>query len=296
MRSLGLILVLVPALASADPTIGEEVIRVTAAAPVVDMGSTGETITVESTGVLRGIAQGFLVLGEGQEVSAEWRLLTTSQPFGAAPIALTDFAILTMRGRTAITHKADLFFSVDLLPKQPSDAENRLFQSASAGLMVQPWNKPLALWMQAAAGTLIEDRGSYGQAAVGLEVRKRMHEIVGFEGGVSMLGTKIYASPTSWMAEAAVKGALQFHDPRGWTGGWVGFAYSLPVADGGMLDPQPRLDLSLGVVLSFIDHWDLFVKYAVIDRGDTAPNTQLPILDGGFDQRQAVVGVTYHTQ
>jgi hypothetical protein len=86
------------------------------------------------------------------------------------------------------------------------------------------------------------------------------------------------------------------HDPEGWTAGWFGFSYSLPLAhDGAMLDPQPRMDLSLGVVLSFVDHWDVFARYEIIDRGDTAMHTQLPILDGGFDQRQIIFGATFHT-
>ena len=38
------------------------------------------------------------------------------------------------------------------------------------------------------------------------------------------------------------------------------------------------------------------MRGAVIDRGDLgAPATVLPILDGGFDQKQLTLGVTYRS-
>jgi hypothetical protein len=41
----------------------------------------------------------------------------------------------------------------------------------------------------------------------------------------------------------------------------------------------------------------LFVDFAVIDRGELSdPSTRLPILDGGFDQRQVIFGVTRHIE
>ena len=61
------------------------------------------------------------------------------------------------------------------------------------------------------------------------------------------------------------------------------------------IDPQPRLDFHAGTVLSIVKEWDLFADFAVIDRGDVAnPATRLPILDGGFDQKQIVFGVIRH--
>jgi hypothetical protein len=44
-----------------------------------------------------------------------------------------------------------------------------------------------------------------------------------------------------------------------------------------------------------VDHWDVFAKVVIIDRGELGMSaTQLPILDGGFDQHQLVLGLTYH--
>ena len=63
------------------------------------------------------------------------------------------------------------------------------------------------------------------------------------------------------------------------------------------IDPQPRLDFHAGTVLSIVKEWDLFADFAVIDRGDLSnPATRLPILDGGFDQKQIVFGVIRHVE
>ena len=42
-------------------------------------------------------------------------------------------------------------------------------------------------------------------------------------------------------------------------------------------------------------NWDLFAEFAIVDRGDMEnPATRLPIMDGGFDQQQILLGVTRH--
>jgi hypothetical protein len=40
--------------------------------------------------------------------------------------------------------------------------------------------------------------------------------------------------------------------------------------------------------------WDLYAIYSWIDRGEAdRPSTMLPIIDGGFDQQQVVLGVQH---
>jgi hypothetical protein len=63
------------------------------------------------------------------------------------------------------------------------------------------------------------------------------------------------------------------------------------------IDPQARVDFHLGSVLALVPDWDLFVDFAVIDRGDLSnASTRLPILDGGFDQEQILFGITRHVK
>ena len=61
------------------------------------------------------------------------------------------------------------------------------------------------------------------------------------------------------------------------------------------LDPSVQLGLYVGGVVSPRgSNWDLFVVYSFVDRGDLErPETTLPILDGGFDQRQLAIGVQH---
>jgi hypothetical protein len=50
-------------------------------------------------------------------------------------------------------------------------------------------------------------------------------------------------------------------------------------------------------VLSLADDWDVWVRGAVIDRGEiTARGSVLPILDGGFDQQQLTLGIAYRSE
>jgi hypothetical protein len=88
--------------------------------------------------------------------------------------------------------------------------------------------------------------------------------------------------------------------PNGVWGGWMGAGYAVPVyhrghdpISGMPLDPQPRLDLDIGNAVQPADQWDLAVDLSIIDRGDLAmAATRLPILDGGFDQIQLMVGIS----
>jgi hypothetical protein len=96
----------------------------------------------------------------------------------------------------------------------------------------------------------------------------------------------------------------QFGDGDG--GGWVAFDYGIPLASAGTLavaaaapvaiDPSVRLDVQVGGVVRVGNHddWHLFAYYSWIDRGERGhPETLLPVLDGGFDQQQIVLGVSH---
>jgi hypothetical protein len=84
---------------------------------------------------------------------------------------------------------------------------------------------------------------------------------------------------------------------------WVGLNYAIPLIKAGnlpnaptpiALEPSTRLDLQVGFVFRTgnDEDWDLFAYYAWLDRGEgSRPETRLPILDGGFDQQQLVLGV-----
>jgi len=60
-------------------------------------------------------------------------------------------------------------------------------------------------------------------------------------------------------------------------------------------DMGTTMGLSVGGVAEIEDTgWELFAILTVVDRGELEdPSTQLPVLDGGFDQTQVSLGVQH---
>jgi hypothetical protein len=257
-------------------------------------------------GSVRGVSEDWQILPQGMELGSELKFITSAPSLGSEPLAFSDVAVMTLHLRRSIAEVAELYAAVDLLPKQPSWSEERLWQGASLGLRAQLGHKPAAFGLRATAGPMLGDLGLWGQGSARLDARKRVTDIMTFEGAAAVSGT--YLAPRdealdrAWLAEAGLSGSVLFRDPYGKVGGWVGVGYALPIAHDGAdpmsgadLDPQPRLDLHVGGVVTLEKRWDLFVDYAVVDRGDMgAMATRLPILDGGFDQRQIILGLNYH--
>lgn len=82
---------------------------------------------------------------------------------------------------------------------------------------------------------------------------------------------------------------------------WFNVEYFYPVVGGpaidsgdpvrGGLDPQPRVNMHLGALAAITNNVDLFLDFSILDRGDLEDGpTTLPILNGGFAQRQIVMG------
>jgi hypothetical protein len=268
----------------------------------------GETISYSDASSVRGVAKEWMILPEGQVLGAELRFLTSKPSLGAAPLEFSDVAILGLNAKVSVAGKAELFASVDLLPKQPSWTDEKVWQGASLGLRGQLGRRQVAISARASGGPMLGDLGYWGAATATVNARKRLHSIMTFEGALNATGTYLMPSAEmrdpAWLAEGSVAGSVLFRDPYGKVGAWVGVGYGLPIAHKGTdpvtgegLDPQPRIDLHVGGVVSLVDAWDLFADYAIIDRGDMgAMATRLPILDGGFDQRQVIIGLNYHVK
>ena len=105
-----------------------------------------------------------------------------------------------------------------------------------------------------------------------------------------------------WVEEVVAHGEMQLGEDDAAV--WLGVDYALPVASGPdrpsrtsarFMDPNVGLGLQVGGVMTpRRSNWDLFVIYSFLDRGDRdRPETTLPILDGGFDQRQLSIGVQH---
>jgi hypothetical protein len=255
----------------------------------------------------RGVSQDYLVLPDGAELTGQMRFLTSEaflQDHGdAKPLAFTDLALFGMTVRKSLFSKLEVSASVELLPKQPAFTSEKAWQSVAVGVR-SPIGNTGAVSLGGAGGHLLSSDGSWVRQTLALELRKPIHEIMTFDvhGGVDTTVLVRDAHEGGWVTELGVSAQALFRDPHGAVGGWVGMGYAIPVSSRGFdptsdlaLDPRARLDFRIGGVISLVDNWDLFAELAVVDRGElTNPATRLPILDGGFDQRQAMFGVTRH--
>jgi len=248
----------------------------------------------------RGVAEEFLVLPEGGEVGGRLRTITSDGGLGTGKLALTDLALFDLSAEYAIAHHFELDAQVSFLPKQPSMTHEHVFQGGSVTLRRDLWNRT-ALALSGEAGPLLGLPGFTYGGALFLSHKHRLNEFVTFAlaGGAST----VVIDPTGMSSELLVEGgahaAILARIPNGVWGTWLGAGYALPAyhhgrdpVSGMAADPQPRLDIDYGNAVQLADDWDLTVDLSILDRGElTNAATRLPILDGGFDQIQIMVGI-----
>jgi len=253
----------------------------------------------------RGVAQDYLVAPAGGELTGQMRFLMTEPSLGGEAMKFSDLALFGIGGRWSLFSKLELSLEASFLAKQPSFTDEKPWQSVG-GAVRSPIGKRAALQISAAGGHLIGHEGMWTKEALLVEWRKPIAEMMQFDiaGGVDGVSLSAPAAPSAFITEVALATSALFREPTGHWGAWVGIGYAVPVAfrgqdptTGTSVDPQPRLDFRIGTVLSLVDKWDVFAEFAVVDRGDMEnPATRLPILDGGFDQKQVILGVTRHIE
>jgi hypothetical protein len=256
----------------------------------------------------RGVAQDYLVLPAGGELTAQMRFITADAMLEGERLKFTDLGLFGLSGRWSLFTMLELSASVELLAKQPSQTSEKPWQSVGASLR-SPIGRHIALALSGGGGHLLSHQGMWTAEALTLEWKKPIHDdFLAFDvqAGVHGLGL---ASPkttksTAFLTELAVRTTALFHDRKGRWGAWLGIGYAVPLQHSGKdpttelaIDPQPRLDFRMGTVLAAVRKWDIYVDFAIVDRGDRGnPATQLPVLDGGFDQKQIIFGVTRHIE
>lgn len=268
--------------------------------------TTGELISVR--GSARGVAGDYLVLPNGGELTAQMKFVTAGPLLSDKKLEFTDLALFGITGRWSLFSKLELSASADLLPKQPSYTDEKPWQSAGVTLR-SPLGRRVAIAVSGSGGHLLDHGGMWTREALMIEWKKPIDdELLSFDVAAGIDGLGLAApkttKSTAFITELSVSTTALFRVPNGKWGGWVGIGYAVPVQASGhdptteiKIDPQPRLDFHMGSVLALVPKWDLFVDFAVIDRGDLSdPSTRLPILDGGFDQRQVIFGVTRHIE
>ena len=255
----------------------------------------------------RGVSQDYLVLPSGGELTAQMRFLTADAMLEGDKLKFTDLALFGISGRWSLFTKLELAASVELLPKQPATTDEKPWQSVGFA-MRSPLGRHVAIALAGGGGHLMDHTGMWMREALTVEWKKPIHELIAFdvEAGVHGLGLsdKEHTQSSAFLTEVGLRTAALFHEPKGHWGAWVGVTYAVPIQYSGrdpttemLIDPQPRVNFHIGTVLSPVKKWDLFFDFQIIDRGDRSnPATQLPILDGGFDQKQLIFGITRHIE
>jgi len=270
----------------------------------VDEGM-GSAISISGSSSRRGVAQDYLVMPSGGELTGTMKFLTARPMLGDQELRFSDLALFGLAGRWSLFTKLELSAHVELLPKQPSSTDEKPWQSVGGGIR-SPLGRRAALAITGAGGHLIDHEGMWTRETLTLEWRKPIAQVMTFDIAGAINGVSLSAprAPSAFITEVSVATSALFREPTGHWGAWVGLGYAVPVTSRGKdpttgmaVDPQPRLDFRVGTVLSLVKEWDLYVDYAIIDRGDLEDAaTRLPILDGGFDQHQVTFGVTRHIE
>ncbi|HEY4181172.1 MAG TPA: hypothetical protein VGM90_30215 [Kofleriaceae bacterium] len=255
-------------------------------------------------GSSRGVGQDYVTLPAGMELTGQMRFVTSDGgALGKQSLHFTDVGLFDLSARVAVRRWFELSGAVTLLPKQPAYTDEDVFQHASVGARFGIGRR-LALEAGGEIGPLLGHDGTYTRQSLGIGYRKEIMEMVLYGLGASVDGVTLSAPDTKggFVGEVAASASVLWREPHGICGTWMGVSYAVPVYDHGVdpttsvaFDAKPRLDFRLGGSVMVTDDWDLFAEFAVIDRGDLdMASTRLPIMDGGFDQKQLILGVTRH--
>lgn len=261
-------------------------------------------LTGSDSGSARSKANDWMIMPEGTTTfGGHLGFMTAYAGLGAEQIRFTDVVLATLHARRAFKDRYEVFGSASFLPKQPSFTDELVWQSASAGARVGAGER-YAATLAFSGGTLMGDQGYWSAGGLVVQARKSLHPTLVVEGAMGGVSTVLFEETReqpSWLTEATASAELVFRVPNGMMAGWLGTEFRFPVAhDSSRSDdgiepyaPQTRVNVNLGVVLSYIRDWDVYAKLAVVDRGDLVdPTTTLPILEGGFDQKYLIVGLT----
>ena len=253
---------------------------------------------------MRSLQSSWMVLPRGDEVGFNLRFLTSPAAPGGDRLRFSDLVVGRLHMRHSLGGRVELYAGADLLPKQPVDAGESVWQGSHVGARVG-LGSTLAAYARLGGGPVLGGGGSWGGLATGLAARKRIHDAVTLQGGADAAFTGLFFDgaerPRQRLAEAGGHLDVIFFTPIEDFVYWFGFAYSIPVGAGSAMstkvpaipmDPQPRVGFEVGATFAAGHRWDVYLAYSVLDRGEADdPATTLPILDGGFDQRQMVFGL-----
>lgn len=242
----------------------------------------------------------------GWELGGSLDFMTSDAGLMDRRLKFTDVVLFRVHGLVALGARGELFAGVDLLPKQPSYTNERVWQGALLGASYR-FTPVVSAYARGQGGPGLSRDGYWASGEAAAQSRVDVAEKTLFWES-SLGGTYTQLFPDEPVdrrlleAELLAASGIAVRDKRGAFAAWLSFTLHFPLlgrpapgapdpASGRALDPQTRVGLSFGMVLGVSRSLDLFTEIQILDRGDRdAPATMLPILSGGFDQNRIVFG------
>jgi hypothetical protein len=240
------------------------------------------------------------------EVRGELAFITGEAVVTPRRLKLSDLTLFRPSARRAIGEMLELSLGTTMLAKEPTANHDWIWQGASLGATIEP-TPGYAILLDARGGPMLDGAGSIWSGAATMAAKWSLDRNTRVLLSVGDLFTGLDSTgqlgARTWLNEIVFGGEAQFG--RSEAAAWVGFNSAVPVAKAGdapnapvpvAIDPAIRIDLQVGGVIRVgqQNDWDLFAFYAWIDRGERdRPETLLPVLDGGFDQQQVVLGISH---
>ncbi|MBT8493446.1 MAG: hypothetical protein KJO07_10350 [Deltaproteobacteria bacterium] len=243
---------------------------------------------------------------DGWEVGASLNFLTAETSLGGEDLRFTDVVLLRIHGLWAVGGSVEIFAGSDILPKQPSYTDELEWQGALAGARFALGDS-FAAWVRAQGGPHLGRNGWWVGGAGAVQYKLALEDVLFFESSLGLTHTQLFYDQDSdrqyWLNQIFTQFGIAIRDPKkGQFGAWLAFDYYYPLVgepdpsdvDTGeptALDPQPRVNFHLGGLIGLSETVDLFIEWSILDRGDLEDaQTLLPILNGGFDQKQILFG------
>lgn len=264
-----------------------------------------EVEAVSSSYDMRSHAEDWMIApGDTVRVGLETTLVTADADvmplLGTRQLALTDLALLRASIGYSVAGKVELLAALSLLPKQPIATDASVFQGGELGIRVglAPF---WALTLTAMGGPTIDGDGGWVDGALTLDARYEADRYVLFTGHLGGGATGLIPERELIGLSEVLTGAQVILQAPNKAAVITGIDFAFPIGSSASppfeLDPQTRVDVHVTCVLALADDWDVWLRAAVIDRGELgAPDSLLPILDGGFDQQQLTLGVSYRSR
>ena len=277
----------------------------TAAMPATAQDSQVETLDYASPGYdSRSQTEDWMIApADTVRVGLETTMVTAdgdlTSLLGTPQLALTDLVLLRASIGYSVAGKVELLAALSALPKQPLASDASAFQGGLLGVRVglaSSW----ALTLTGQGGSTIDGDGGWADAELTLDARYEADRYLVFVGHLGGGATAVGRADELVALSEVLTGLqviLQARDKAAVSTG-VDFAFPFwsRAPPSIAIDPQTRVAVHVTGVLALADEWDVWVRAAVLDRGElAAPGTLLPVLDGGFDQQQLTLGVSYRS-